>query len=68
MRCEKKFLALHFEKEICLYSTYSSFLVTNVCNQGKTLCSPCSNDSIHDALASVLQLSFTMSRVGPLHQ
>jgi len=25
----------------CLYSTYSSFLVTNVCNQGKTLCSPC---------------------------
>jgi len=24
-----------------LYSTYSSFLVINVCNQGKTLCSPC---------------------------
>ena len=25
-----------------LYSMYSSFLVINVCNQGKTLCSPCS--------------------------
>ena len=25
-----------------LYSTYSSILVINVCNQGKTLCSPCS--------------------------
>ena len=24
-----------------MYSTYSSFLVINVCNQGKTLCSPC---------------------------
>ena len=24
-----------------LYSMYSSFLVINVCNQGKTLCSPC---------------------------
>jgi hypothetical protein len=24
-----------------VYSTYSSFLVINVCNQGKTLCSPC---------------------------
>ena len=24
-----------------LYSTYRSFLVINVCNQGKTLCSPC---------------------------
>jgi len=27
---------LHFEKK-SLYSTYSSFLVINVCNQGKTL-------------------------------
>ena len=26
---------------VCLYSTYSSFLVIEVCNQGKTLCSPC---------------------------
>jgi len=25
----------------CLYSTFSSFLVINVCNQGKTLCSSC---------------------------
>ena len=24
-----------------MYSTYGSFLVINVCNQGKTLCSPC---------------------------
>jgi len=24
-----------------MYSMYSSFLVINVCNQGKTLCSPC---------------------------
>jgi hypothetical protein len=27
--------------KIRLYSTYSSFLVINGCNQGKTLCSPC---------------------------
>ena len=27
--------------QLRLYSTYSSFLVINVCNQGKTLCSPC---------------------------
>jgi len=25
----------------CLYPTYSSFLVINVCNQGKNFCSPC---------------------------
>ena len=31
---------VHFEKKIFLYSTYSSFLVIKVCNQGKTLCSP----------------------------
>ena len=31
--------ATFFKKS--LYSTYSSFLVINVCNQGKTLCSPC---------------------------
>ena len=24
-----------------MYSTYSSFLLVNVCNEGKTLCSPC---------------------------
>jgi hypothetical protein len=36
----KKLIELHFEKK-CLYFTYSSFLVINVCNQGKTLCSPC---------------------------
>jgi len=32
-------------KKICLYSTYSSFLVINVCNQGKTLCSLCIPDN-----------------------
>jgi hypothetical protein len=36
----KKLPELHFEKK-SLYSTYSSFLIINVCNQGKTLCSPC---------------------------
>jgi len=44
MCCKKKLLELHFGKiyiYICLYSTYSSFLVINVCHQGKTLCSPC---------------------------
>jgi len=25
----------------CLYSTISSFLVINICNQGKTLCTLC---------------------------
>ena len=29
-------------KKKSFYSTYSSFLVINVCNQGKTLCLPCS--------------------------
>ena len=29
------------KKKMCLYSTYSVFLVINVCNQGKILCSPC---------------------------
>jgi hypothetical protein len=36
----KRLLELHLKK-VCLYSTYSSFLVINVCNQWKTLCSPC---------------------------
>jgi len=36
----KKLIELHLKK-ICLYSTYSSFLVINVCNQGKPLSSPC---------------------------
>jgi len=36
----KKLLDLHLKKS--LYSTYSSFLVINACNQGKTLCSRCS--------------------------
>ena len=40
MCCEKNFLS-YILKKICLYSTYSSFLVINVCNQGKTLFSPC---------------------------
>jgi len=39
LMCCKKIFELHLKK--CLYSTYSSFLVINVCNQGKTLCSPC---------------------------
>ena len=38
----KKLLALYLKNiYICLYSTYGSFLVINVCNQGKCLCSPC---------------------------
>ena len=42
LMCCKKLLELHFEKKKkCLSSTYSSFLVINVCNQGNTLCSPC---------------------------
>ena len=30
-----------WKKKMCLYSMYGSFLVINVCNQGKTLCSLC---------------------------
>ena len=41
--CKKKLLELHFGKKKSLYSTYSSFVVINVCNQGKTLCSPCTS-------------------------
>ena len=36
----KRILELHLKK-ICLYFTYNSFLVINVCNQRKNLCSPC---------------------------
>jgi len=42
MCCEKNFLSYILKKKKkCLYSTYSGFLVINVCNQGNTLCSPC---------------------------
>ena len=37
----KKLIELHLKKSIYMYSRYSSFLVINVCNQGKTLCSFC---------------------------
>ena len=43
---KKKLLELHFGGKKCLYSTYGSFLVINVCNQGKTLCSPCTSTYI----------------------
>jgi len=36
-RVVKTLLELHFGEKICFYSKYSSFLVINVCNQGKTL-------------------------------
>jgi len=42
MCCKKHFLS-YILKNKCLYYTYSSFLVVNVCNQGKTLCSPFRN-------------------------
>jgi len=41
LMCCKNTSWVRFWKKKCLYSTYSSFLVINVCNQGKTLCSPC---------------------------
>ena len=37
--CKKNILSFILKKK--MYSTYSSFLVINVCNQGKNLCSPC---------------------------
>ena len=37
----KKTSWVTFWRKKHLYSTYSSFLVINVCKQGKTLCSPC---------------------------
>ena len=40
----KNFLIYSLKKE-CLYSRYSSFLVINICNQGKTLCSPCTESA-----------------------
>ena len=39
--CCKKTSWVTFWKKKCLYSTYSSFLLINICNQGRTLCSPC---------------------------
>ena len=39
----KKTCWITFWKKKCLYSTYGIFLVINVCNQGKTLCSPCNS-------------------------
>ena len=41
LMCCKKTYWVTFRKKKSLYSTYSSFLVINVCNQGKTLGSPC---------------------------
>ena len=49
----KILLELYLKK--CFYSTYSSFLVINVCNQGKTLCSPC---------ISFMQLGHLLTRSG----
>jgi hypothetical protein len=46
LMCCKKTSWITFWKK-CLYSTYSSFLVINVCNQGKTLCLPCIIKSSH---------------------
>jgi hypothetical protein len=40
MCCKQTSWVLIWEK-ICLYCTYSSFLVINIWNQGKNLCSPC---------------------------
>ena len=37
----KKTSRVTFKKKVRIPRTYSSFLVINVCNQGKTLCSPC---------------------------
>jgi hypothetical protein len=37
---KKNFLSYVLKKK-SLYSTHSSFLAINVCNQGNTLCSPC---------------------------
>ena len=41
---KKSFLSYISKKKISLYSTYSSFVVINVCNQGKTLCYPVVHD------------------------
>ena len=41
---KKKNLLSYISKKKSLYSTYSSFLIMNVCNQEKTLCSPCIKD------------------------
>jgi len=41
MCCKKNSWVTFWKKKLYLYFTYSSFLVINVCNQGKTLCSPC---------------------------
>jgi len=46
--CCEKLLELYFKKK-SLYSTYSSFLVINVCNQGKNLWSPCISIVFHPA-------------------
>ena len=45
MYCKKNFLSwvTFWKKNVCIPS---SFLVINVCNQGKTLCSPCTFHSI----------------------
>ena len=46
-------------KGICLYSTYSSILVINVCDQGKTSCSPCISSFSLIYLAILLELTGT---------
>jgi len=39
--CKKTSWVSYISKKKSLYSTFNSFLVINVFNQGKTLCSPC---------------------------
>jgi hypothetical protein len=41
-------------EKICLYCTYSSFLVINVCNQGNNLCSPCINIYMYTEMCFIL--------------
>ena len=46
------------------YSTYSSFLVINVCNQGKTLCSPCTCNKL-TVVYDYIILSFYNTNIFP---
>jgi len=48
-----------------MYSTYSSFLVINVCNHGKNLCSPSTLTSIYLTLA--LQYPNILLIINPLN-
>ena len=55
MCCKKTSWVTFWREKTCLYSRYSSFLVINVYNQGKVLCSPVHSFCVESAQTCVFK-------------